>query len=193
MVRSRPRMPRPDSSDPHESFQAFLQRVARPIEFACRDAYAHLPTIKNLDRFVSEQVIGALGERLHPRALEVELLSLRSLFVDFHAGLTPVEQQHRLTQALQLLRRIQEGPPVTDPPGKTLNVRGAVHATTSHDSERLPLDSSIQFVRGVGPKRALLLKRLGIQFGQGYLYAKPLPAAEASVFLARNREKMRKH
>ena len=42
-------------------------------------------------------------------------------------------------------------------------------------------------------EQATELKRLGIQFGQGYLYAKPLPAAEASVFLARNREKMRKH
>lgn len=89
-------MPRPDSSDPHESFRAFLQRVARPIEFACRDACAHLSTVKNLDRFVSEQVIGELGARLHPRALEVDLLSLRNLFVDFHAGLTPAEQQHRL-------------------------------------------------------------------------------------------------
>jgi EAL domain-containing protein (putative c-di-GMP-specific phosphodiesterase class I) len=36
------------------------------------------------------------------------------------------------------------------------------------------------------------LTRLGIQFGQGYLYSKPLPAGEASVFLARNREKHRK-
>ncbi len=36
-------------------------------------------------------------------------------------------------------------------------------------------------------EQAAELKRLGIQFGQGYLYSKPLPAGEASVFLARNR------
>jgi EAL domain-containing protein (putative c-di-GMP-specific phosphodiesterase class I) len=41
-------------------------------------------------------------------------------------------------------------------------------------------------------EQAAELKRLGIQFGQGYLYSKPLPAAEASVFLARNRERLRK-
>ncbi|WP_374652800.1 EAL domain-containing protein [Dongia sp.] len=41
-------------------------------------------------------------------------------------------------------------------------------------------------------EQAAELTRLGIQFGQGYLYSKPLPAAEASVFLARNREKHRK-
>ena len=41
-------------------------------------------------------------------------------------------------------------------------------------------------------EQAVELTRLGIQFGQGYLYSKPLPAGEASVFLARNREKHRK-
>jgi len=173
MIRSRSRMPRPDSSDPHESLRAFLQRVARPIEFACRDAYAHLPTVKNLDRFVSEQVIGALGERLHPRALEVELLSLRNLFVDFHAGLTPAEQQYRLTQAIQLLRRLQDGPSVIDQPGKTLKGREPIHIPTGTDSERPPLDSSIQFAKGVGPKRALLLKRLGIQTIEEALWTLP--------------------
>lgn len=165
-------MPRPEASDPHESFRAFLRRVARPIEFACRDAYAHLPTVKNLDRFVSEQVIGELGERLHPRTLEIELLSLRSLFVDFHAGLTPAEQQHRLTLALQLLRRLQEGPLVVHPSEKTLIVRDR-HTATSLSLERLPLETSIQFAKGVGPKRALLLKRLGIQTIEDALWTLP--------------------
>jgi diguanylate cyclase (GGDEF)-like protein/PAS domain S-box-containing protein len=38
-------------------------------------------------------------------------------------------------------------------------------------------------------EQATELRRLGIQFGQGYMFAKPLPAGEASVFLARNRAK----
>jgi len=41
-------------------------------------------------------------------------------------------------------------------------------------------------------EQAAELRRLGIQFGQGYLYAKPLPAGEASVFLARNRAKFQR-
>ena len=90
-------MPCPDSLDSQDHFHAFLQRVARPIEFACRDAYAHLSTVKNLDQFVSEQVIGALGERVYPRAIETELLLLRNLFVDFHTHLSSLEQQGRLS------------------------------------------------------------------------------------------------
>ena len=174
-------MPRPDSSDPHESFRAFLQRVARPIEFACRDAYAHLPTVKNLDRFVSEQVIGALGERLHPRALEVELLSLRSLFVDFHAGLTPAEQQHRLTQALQLLRRLQEEPSAIHPPVNTSESGHSAHIVKSSASARSHLDLSIQFAKGVGPKRTLLLKRLGIQTIEEALWTMPWRYDDRSI------------
>lgn len=42
-------------------------------------------------------------------------------------------------------------------------------------------------------EQATELKRLGVQFGQGYMYSKPLPANEASVFLAKNREKFRKN
>ncbi|MGC3976448.1 MAG: ATP-dependent DNA helicase RecG [Nitrospira sp.] len=147
--------------------------MARPIEFACRDAYAHLPTVKNLDRFVSEQVIGALGERLHPRAVEVELLSLRNLFVDFHAGLTSAEQQRRLTQAVQLLRRLQEEPPVVHPLVNALKGRELVHTPTSIEFGQLTLDSSIQFAKGVGPKRTLLLKRLGIQTIEEALWTLP--------------------
>lgn len=41
-------------------------------------------------------------------------------------------------------------------------------------------------------EQATELRRLGIQFGQGYMFAKPLPAGEASVFLARNRAKFQR-
>lgn len=42
-------------------------------------------------------------------------------------------------------------------------------------------------------EQAAQLAKLGIQFGQGYLWSKPLPAGEASVFLAKNRQKFARH
>lgn len=42
-------------------------------------------------------------------------------------------------------------------------------------------------------EQAALLTKLGIQYGQGYFWSKPLPAGEASVFLARNRQKFARH
>ena len=174
-------MPRPDSTHLHDSFQAFLQRVTRPIEFACRDAYAHLPAVKNLDHFVSDQVIGALGERLYPRALEMELLSLRNLFVDFHTRLTATEQQDRLSQALSLLRRLQESGVVTNQSTNTLKEKAQNVASVSSGPARRLWELSIQFAKGVGPKRTLLLERLGIRTVEEALWTLPWRYDDRSV------------
>ncbi|MDR4481065.1 MAG: ATP-dependent DNA helicase RecG [Nitrospira sp.] len=174
-------MPRPDSPDFHDPFQAFLSRVTRPIEFACRDAYAHLSMVRNLDHFVSEQVIGALGERVYPQPLETELLSLRNLFVDFHTRLTPVEQQDRLRQALVLLSRLR---------GRAQDIDQSVPASKESPALPSPLRSGharplwelpIQFAKGVGPKRALLLERLGVHTIEQALWTLPWRYDDRSV------------
>lgn len=173
VVRSRLRMPRPDSPDIHDPFQAFLQRVTRPIEFACRDAYARLKTVRNLDHFVSEQVIGALGERVYPQALEMELLSLRNLFVDFHTRLSPLEQQDRLSQALSLLRRLQGKQHKINPPN-TSSDEGQPAPDPVRSVPARPLwELPIQFAKGVGPKRTILLERLGIHTIEQALWTLP--------------------
>lgn len=181
MIPSRTRMPNPDSPHVCDPLRAFLHRVIRPIEFACRDAYAHLPNVKHLDQFVSEQVIGALGEHLYPRPIEVELLSLRNLFVDFYTRLTPTEQRDRLAQALALLRRLQDGGGVIQPPpvGPTKNQPLAIPVST--DPPRPLWDLSIQFVKGVGPKRTLVLQRLGISTVEEALWTLPWRYDDRSV------------
>lgn len=174
-------MPRPESFDGRNPLSALLHRVIRPIEFACRDAYAHLPTVKNLDHFVSEQVIGALGEHRYPRTVEVELLALRNLFVDFYTRLTPAEQQDRLSQALTLLRRLQNGGGETQPElaiSATNHVRPMPVAT---DPPKPLWDLPIQFVKGVGPKRALLLQRLGIGTVEEALWTLPWRYEDRSI------------
>jgi ATP-dependent DNA helicase RecG len=174
-------MPRPDLSDSRDPFQAFLQRVTRPIEFACRDAYAHLSTVRNLDHFVSEQVIGALAERVYPRMLETELLSLRSMFVDFHTRLTPVEQQDRLARALVLLRRLQACERVIHPPDVPAH-EGQPSPRTVHSGPPRPLwELPVQFAKGVGPKRTFLLKRLGICTIEQALWTLPWRYEDRSV------------
>ena len=173
-------MPRPDGFDVPNPLRAFLHRVIRPIEFACRDAYAHLPNVKHLDRFVSEQVIGALGEHLYPRPVEAELLSLRNLFVDFHTRLTPVEQQDRLSQALVLLQRLQDGGDWITPLVAASSKQPSPVPVTANPPRPL-WDLSIQFVKGVGPKRTLLLQRLGISSVEDALWTLPWRYDDRSV------------
>lgn len=174
-------MPRPESADSHDPFQAFLHRVTRPIQFACRDAYAHLPTVRNLDRFVSEQVINTLGERVYPRAMEMDLLSLRNLFVDFHTRLTRIEQQERLTKALALLSRLQgDARAVSQPAGPSKE--NQVHPPPVRSSPARPLwELSIQYAKGVGPKRTLLLERLGAHTVEQALWTLPWRYEDRSV------------
>ena len=166
-------MSRPDPTDPHDPFQDFLQRVARPIEFACRDAYSHLSTVKNLDHFVSEQVIGALSQRVYPRALEAELLSLRNLFVDFHTHLDPTQQKDRLSRAMELLRHLQRNrfdPDQSD----ILPAEGSPAQESDRSIHARPLwNLPIQFAKGVGPKRTVLLERIGIHTIEDALWALP--------------------
>jgi len=174
-------MPRPESADSHDPFQAFLHRVTRPIEFACRDAYAHLSAVRNLDRFVSQQVIGTLGERVYPRALETELIALRNLFVDFHTRLTPLEQQDRLTKALALLSRLQgDARAVSQPVGSPKEKQ--VQPLPVRSSPARPLwELSIQYAKGVGPKRTLLLERLGAHTVEQALWTLPWRYEDRSV------------
>jgi ATP-dependent DNA helicase RecG len=180
-------MPRPESIEPHDPFQAFLQRVTRPIEFACRDAYAHLSTVRNLDHFVSEQVLDVMGERVYPQALEAKLLSLRNLFVDFHTRLSSLEQQDRLSRALVLLRHLQQDPStITSPISASEQGHPApdpVRAVPARPLWELP----IQFAKGVGPKRAQLLERLGISTIERALWALPWRYEDRSVVTAINK------
>ncbi|MBS0168730.1 MAG: ATP-dependent DNA helicase RecG [Nitrospira sp.] len=155
--------------------------MIRPIEFACRDAFAHLPNVKHLDRFVSEQVIGALGEHLYPRPVEVELLSLRNLFVDFYTRLTPAEQQDRLSQALVLVRRLQDGGDRIEPPLAISSTKPALPMPVIADPSKPLWELSIQFVKGVGPKRTMVLQRLGISSVEDALWTLPWRYDDRSV------------
>src|SRR6185295_15430370 len=99
----RPVIRRSSEPNPSEQFQQWLDRLARPIEFATRDAFAHLPTVKNLNQFVSSQVMQALSDRVYPREIEAALLQLRGLFLEDQHRLPTESQRRRLQEAMVIL------------------------------------------------------------------------------------------
>ena len=109
MIRSAAVIRRSSEPNPSEQFQQWLNRVARPIEFATRDAFAHLPTVKNLNRFVSSQVMQVLSDRVYPRAIEAALLQLRELFLEDQQRLPAEDQQRRLQEATVILGGLAQG------------------------------------------------------------------------------------
>ncbi|MDP3596196.1 MAG: ATP-dependent DNA helicase RecG, partial [Nitrospirota bacterium] len=171
------------SSEPTtpEQFQQWLDRVARPIEFASRDAFAHLPTVKNLNHFVSSQVMQALSDHVYPRATEASLLQLRGLFQDDQERFPAEEQQRRLQEAMVLLGTLRKA--ACDPTrawGEPDPI--AMREPAMNDIPSRPWwEQPIRFVKGVGPKRTALLQRFRIDTIEDAFWTLPWRYEDRSV------------
>jgi ATP-dependent DNA helicase RecG len=164
------RSPEPNSMG---QFQQWLDRLARPIEFASRDAFAHLPTVKNLSSFVSSQILGALSDRVYPKMVEAALLKLRALFLEDQAQLTTEDQHLRLVEAAAILKSLREAAhdqrAAWDTPKPLKTDRALSRPIPSGDVWTIP----IRFAKGVGPKRSAVMQRLGIETVEDALWTVP--------------------
>ncbi len=115
--------------------------IARPLEFASRSGGA---TIKDFGGFISKQVTEALGQHVRPADVEADLLHLAQLLADYER-LSPDVRVQRVAEARAVMSRLEhaaEAPP-----------------TPRHRLWEYPM----QYVRGVGPKKAEALARWGIR------------------------------
>jgi ATP-dependent DNA helicase RecG len=170
---------RSPEAKPADPFQQWLDRVSRPIDFASRDAFAHLPTVKNLNRFVSAQVVQALSDRVYPRTIETGLLRLRELFVDNSSGLPPKEQQRRLREASEILTTLRAAAQNPAEAWQAVGNRGGRMPAGSTPKELWKIP--VRFVKGVGPQRMTLLNRMGIQTVEDALWTVPWRYEDRSV------------
>ena len=163
-----------------ESLQHFVELLARPIDFASRDSYAHLSTVKNLGPFISRQVVQALAEKIYPPGVEADLLALRQLFADYDQLTDQAERKRRLTGARAILSRLSTMP---QPAPSPKDVTAA--SPISYASRQAPVaelwNLPIQFAKGVGPKRAVLFGRLGVQTVEDALWFLPWRYEDRSV------------
>jgi ATP-dependent DNA helicase RecG len=172
------RAPEPKAVEP---FQQWLDRLARPIEFASRDAFAHLPAVKNLNGFVSSQVMQQLSERVYPRAVEAALMKLRTLFDEEQQRLTSTEQQQRLKEAAAIVKALRAM--AHDPDRAWQEPKPVVTASAQRSGapHRELWSLPIRFVKGVGPKRTELLHRVGIDTVEQALWTVPWRYEDRSV------------
>ena len=181
MIRSEHDMWRSSEPKPTGPFQQWLDRVSRPIDFASRDAFAHLPTVKNLNRFVSSQVVQALSDRVYPRAIETALLRLRELFAEDRQRLSPIEQQRRLLEAATILSTLraaaQDPAHAWNEPQDVVASSPAGRGYVSNELWKVP----IRFAKGVGPQRTALLNRMGIATVEDALWTVPWRYEDRSV------------
>ncbi len=159
--------------------QEILRLLTQPIEFASKNQSAHLSSIQNLGPFVTRQVLTALTEKIFVPAIEADLLALRQLFSDYHNGLSFQERKRRLSDAAEILKRLKgyqdESVQRSDPPSAVSRPQGIMFKkkpekeTIHRDLWNLP----IQYAKGVGPKRAALMERIGVRTVEDALWMLP--------------------
>lgn len=174
-------MSAPTESSAYQPFQKWLERVARPIEFASRDDCAHLKTVTNLSTFISAQVSDALRQATYPKAIEASLTSLRDLFADFEPTLSVEEQRRRVQAAVVQITKLRAAvqqqlcrpheSPIRTP-----------HDLEAQAREQPPIwNLSVRFTKGVGPKRTSVLQRLRIDTVEDALWTMPWRYEDRSV------------
>ncbi|HJU05393.1 MAG TPA: ATP-dependent DNA helicase RecG [Nitrospiraceae bacterium] len=140
---------------------------------------ANLSAIKNLGRYVSRQIVQTLADHVYPADVEADLLTLRQLFQDFDDGLTSLERQRRLAGAQVILERLSG-----------TGARREAQDTREKDQSLAPppelgaydlWNVPIQFAKGVGPKKATLLARLGIHTVEDALWFLPWRYEDRSI------------
>lgn len=174
-------MSAPTESSAHTPLQEWLDRIARPIEFASRDGCAHLKTVTNLSAFVSAQVVSLLGHATYPKAIEARLMSLRELFVDFDPALSVQEQRRRLQVAAEHIDALRTAVQQRQRHPQEWPVPSS-HGAEVKPKERPPIwNLSVRFVKGVGPKRTDVLQRLRIETVEDALWTIPWRYEDRSV------------
>ncbi len=163
-----------------DDLRRIVQRLARPIDFASRDGYAHLSTVKNLGQYVSGQIVQALAERIYPPDIETDLLALHQLFVDFDGRLASAERRRRLAAAQTILGRLSK-------PDEGHELRGTGNTMSPPITASPPIPAQdlwnipVRFARGVGPKRAALLEKIGIRTVEDALWYLPWRYEDRSI------------
>src|SRR5881397_785163 len=144
-----------------DSLKEIIVRIARPLEYANKSGTHGLSSLKDLGRFVSQQVLTVLGHSVHPPLVEADLLHLVHLFSDYET-LGPDLRGCRIAEARavldRLLRTVEQPVPSSPVPAKP-----------AYRLWELP----IQYVRGVGPKKAEVLARAGIHTIEDAVWSLP--------------------
>jgi ATP-dependent DNA helicase RecG len=152
-----------------DRFLERLQQMQRPLQFAARQNVTKLTVLQDLETRLLEWLDAACALQ-PPSELVANLDACRRLFTGFDAA-DPAVKRRAIVAALSHITHLialagshvsPAGPPMHEAPAATATHRAAASAPPPGDPVNV-LKQPMQFVRGVGPNRAQMLKRLGIE------------------------------
>ena len=144
----------------HDQFVERMQQIRRPLEFAARQNMRKIAVLQDLEARLLEWLEAATALRPAPE-LAANLDACRRLFTGFDQA-DPSTKRQVIITALGHLdhlmalvdRHLTENPQHPPPPSPS---------PTAAPASVNVLTQSIQFLKGVGPARAQMLRRLGIE------------------------------
>jgi ATP-dependent DNA helicase RecG len=158
--------------------QTHLDHLERPLRYATRQNFAHLAKLRDLEAYVQHHVQALQASPLPPGLLPL-LQQLLQAVQDVDALPLP-QKQERVRQAEQLLAQMRTRTSHdTELSPATAAVQAPVQATTrpvvqeSKDKSD-PCAQSVQFLRGVGPRRAALLAKMSFYTVHDLLWCLPM-------------------
>ena len=163
-----------------ESFDEIISQLKRPLEFASKNSFANLSHLRDLESTINSLIDKAVSFLSHQSSAvsnQQNLIKIKDLFSGFDL-LSLNEKKERLKTAQELLEslmQITQNVIARSKATKQSHYSGI--ASPSARNERtgnLHLTDSIQFVKGVGEKRAKLLSKLNIQTVEDALYFIPM-------------------
>ncbi len=138
--------------------KAIIERIGKPLIFAARDNFAHVRSLAALEPFMRVQI-----EKLRRCSTDPAYLQqLEALFSGFDT-LPTDQKKNRIISASAVIAALETGR-IAPAPLAAIKTRPRTSSSHPADSAAAPvaLDTPIQFCKGIGPKRAELLKKLGV-------------------------------
>ena len=153
-----------------DDLKTILNRIRKPLTFASRDNFAHIKSLADPGLFIKKQI----DDLKHVTNVTDDLREVERLFSDFDR-LAPELKKETIIKASHLLDAFenahkQSGRQVSVSGQETVPIRSSAESPAP---PALKLDTPIQYCKGIGPKRAELLKKLGIFTVEDALYYLP--------------------
>ena len=151
-----------------------LSRLDKPLQYAARNDFANLPKLRDLESFVQHQI-----EALQSRALPASMPALLTQLAETVRGfddLMLAEKRQRVQQAAQIvscLHGLSTGADAVSAPVAPAKPAMTPAPTPAVDSAE-PLAQPVQYMRGVGPRRAALLAKLSLHTVGDLLWCLPV-------------------
>ncbi len=151
-----------------DDIKTIIERIGKPLGFAARDDFAHLRSLMALEQFMRAQIEALRRCFVDPSVIQ----HFEALFAGFDA-LPEDQKKERILKATAMLPalvpvRIAPVPMTAREPRTRLSVPSAGTAIAP-----MALDTPIQFCKGIGPKKAELLRKLGITTVEDALFYIP--------------------